>query len=92
MWTCGIAIATQQEMLATHSITVSVLVDSRRSTRGGGALRGCAASPRRSGRASSSSTSVIVTAQKMPIAIWVVRQPDDCTPQLTSGGQIVPPT
>ena len=32
------------------------------------------------------------TAQKMPMAIWVVRQPADCTPQLTSGGQIVPPT
>ena len=26
-----------------------------------------------------------------PIAIWVVRQPIDCMPRLTSGGQIVPP-
>jgi hypothetical protein len=38
MWTCGIAIATQQEMLAMHSSTVSVLADSWRSIRGGGAL------------------------------------------------------
>ena len=34
----------------------------------------------------------MVTAQKMPIAIWVERQPIVCTPQLTSGGQIVPAT
>jgi len=32
------AIATQQEMLAMHSNTVSVLVESCSSTRGGGAL------------------------------------------------------
>ena len=38
MWTCGIAIATQQEMLAMQSSTVSVLVERLRSTRGGGAL------------------------------------------------------
>ena len=38
MWTCGIAIATQQEMLAMHNSTVSALVDSCRSIRGGGAL------------------------------------------------------
>ncbi len=38
MWTCGIAIATQQETLAMHSMAVSVLVESCKSTRGGGAL------------------------------------------------------
>jgi hypothetical protein len=38
MWTCGIAIATQQEMLARHNMTVSALVLICRSTRGGGAF------------------------------------------------------
>ena len=63
MWTCGIAIATQQEMLAMHSITVSVLVESlqidpRRRRVG-------MAAPRRRAdlqRAARSSTSVIATA------------------------------
>ena len=38
MWTCGIDIATQQEMLAMHNSTVSVLADRLRLIRGGGAL------------------------------------------------------
>ena len=78
-------------MLASDSITVSVLVPSRRSIRGGGALtwlrRGAAPICMRS----TTSASAIAIAVTMPIAIWVVRQPNDCMPQLTSGGQIVPP-
>ena len=93
MCTCGIAIATQQEMLAMHSITVSVLVDSLQiDARRRRVDVICAALPRPSACAATSSSSVIATAQKMPMAIWVVRQPSVCMPQLTSGGQIVPPT
>ena len=52
------------------------------------ALRG----RRRSACAAPAAPASSPAAQKMPTAIWVVRQPAVCTPQLTSGGQIAPPT
>ncbi len=92
MWTCGIAIATQQAMLAMLSNIVNVLVESRRSTRGGGASAWLRALAPPMFARSTHSNSVIDTAQNSPSARWVERQPICCTPQLTSGGQIVPPT
>ena len=93
MWTCGIAIATQQEMLAMHNITVSALVESLQIDPRRRRIRVIAHRARRpSGRAAPAAPASSRRAQNMPMAIWVVRQPIGCTPQLTSGGQIVPPT
>ena len=75
MWTCGIAIATQHEMLAIESSTVSVLAERLRLTCGGGALAWSRAPPVPMMERNTSSSTLMVTAQKMPIAIWVVRQP-----------------
>ena len=60
-----------------HSSTVSVLVDRLRSTRGGGALAWSRSFSPPIWARSTSSSSVIVSAQKMPVTMWVVRQPTD---------------
>ena len=60
--------------------------------RGGGALTWLRRSAGPISRRSSTNATVIAIAVKMPIAIWVCRQPMVCTPQFTTGGQIVPPT
>src|SRR5260370_40518319 len=91
MWTVGIDIATQQAMLASDSITVSALVVSRRSTRGGGALTWLRRSAAPISMRSQISASAIAAAVNMPTAIWLERQPDDCMPNVTSGGPILPP-
>ena len=77
MWTCGIAIATQQAMLATHNSAVSVLVESARSIRGGGALAWSRTLAPPIWARSASKSSAIASALKMPSAMWVARQPTD---------------
>ena len=78
-------------MLASDKIAVSALVESLKSTRGGGALTWLRRVPAPISMRSTISASDIAIAAKMPMAIWVARQPWVCMPQLTTGGQIVPP-
>src|SRR5438445_138281 len=75
MCTCGIDIATQQAMLASDRIAVSTLVESRKFTRGGGALIWLRRSAAPISIRSTASASTIESAVKTPMATWVVRQP-----------------
>jgi len=79
-------------MLASASSTVSALVESPRSIRGGRALRWSRKLAAPIWARSTIKSSVIDAAQKTPIAIWVPRQPMVCTPQVTRGGHSVPAT
>jgi hypothetical protein len=78
-------------MLATAKIAVRALVESLRFTRGGAAFSWLRCAPAPISMRKPISASVIATAVKMPIAIWLVRQPSRSMPKFTSGGQIVPP-
>ena len=87
------AIATQQEMLAMQSNSVSALVERLKSIRGGG-MDGADRAPSLSpicARSTNQQERHRYRA-KIPMAMWVTRQPTATNSQLTSGVHDVPAT
>ncbi len=92
MCTCGIAMATQHAMPATHSKAISVFGEMPSRPCAWAAIvpatfMSCRGARRRSGRIASGS---MVTAHSTPIPMWVARQPSVAMKCCTTGGQIVP--
>ena len=92
MWTCGIAIATQQATPATHNIACSALGE-RPAAVCAAALKASAAAPPSLGarRRTIGTNGSMASAHTAPTAICVARQPSTLTKCCRSGGQITPP-